>query len=489
MSHIEQSESVDEVAAEKLLPTHKDQKNSQLLEWKEKIKQISGSASFCILPWIHLATRPNGDMRICCVANASGADSGDYKVGLVKKEDGEPANFGKDLPTAAFNNDYMKSVRKLMLSGQIPASCTKCFDEEDKGIVSKRVWETGTWYLQEQTDIKELIRETQEDGTVPHKLQYLDLRLGHTCNLKCIMCSPHDSSQWVNDHKTVYPLFTSELIKKQMSWQQDDFDNRWHENPAFWEQIYEQIPHIKQLYFAGGEPLLIKEHKAFLQEIIKRGHAHKIGLRYNTNGTLINEEIIEIWEQFKKVKVGISMDAIGDRLHYIRFPTDSSQVEKNLWRLERTSEKKQTNIALAVQILNIKHVPDFIKWKISCGFKKLNFDTNAAGQITGGGLVGVHLLWIPTWLSIRVLPKEDKAHVRQLFAELKEWLWNHYTQDSEFWEKNPYGWKRWEGILDWMDATDHTNLLPDFKQYIEKMDQHRKTDFRLTFPEISHLIK
>ena len=302
------------------------------------------------------------------------------------------------------------------------------------------------------------------------------------------MCSPHDSSQWVNDHKTVYPQFTSELIKKQMSWQQDDFDNRWHENPAFWEQIYDQIPHIKQLYFAGGEPLLIKEHKAFLLEIIKRGHAHKIGLRYNTNGTLINDEIIEIWEQFKKVKVGISVDAIGDRLHYIRFPTDSAQVEKNLWRLERTSERIQTSIALAVQILNIKHVPDFIKWKVNSGFKKLNFDTNAAGQIAGGGLVGVHLLWIPTWLSIRVLPKEDKAHVRQLFAELKQWLWNNYTKDEEFWEKNPYGWKRWEGILDWMDATDHTNLLVDFKQYIEKMDQHRKTNFQLTFPEISHLI-
>lgn len=462
--------------------------DTQIGDWQKQIEELSGSPSFCVLPWIHLATRPNGDMRICCVANASGADSGDYTVGLVKMEDGKPANFGHDLPTEAFNNEYMKSVRKTMLAGEVPASCLKCYKEEEEGIASKRIWETGTWHLQEQIDIQELIRETEEDGTVPYKLQYLDLRLGHTCNLKCIMCSPHDSSMWVPEHKKVFPIFKSELIKKQMDWDIDEFNNKWHENPQFWEQVFDQIPNIKQLYFAGGEPLLIKEHKMFLQEIIRRGYADKISLRYNTNGILVNDEIIEIWEQFKKVKVGISLDGIGDRVHYIRYPTDWSVVEENLWRLENTSDKIQPNIALAVQILNIKHVPDFIKWKVRSGFKKLNFDTNAAGQVAGGGLVGVHLLWIPTWLSLRVLPKEDKLEIRELFAELQQWLWDNYTQDAEFWEKNPYGWKRWEGILDWMDAEDHTNLLPDFREYIKTMDTQRGTDFKTVFPELSHLL-
>jgi organic radical activating enzyme len=347
--------------------------STQLGDWQKQITDLTGSPSFCVLPWIHLATRPNGDMRICCVANASGADSGDYTVGLVKMEDGQPANFSHNLPTEAFNNDYMKSVRRTMLAGEVPASCSKCFKEEQEGIASKRIWETGTWHLQEQIDIKELIAETEEDGSVPYNLKYLDLRLGHTCNLKCIMCSPHDSSMWVPEHKKVFPIFQSSLIKKQMDWKANEFNNYWHENPEFWQQIYEQIPNIKQLYFAGGEPLLIKEHKIFLQEIIRRGYADKISLRYNTNGILVNEEIIAIWEQFKKVKVGISLDAIGDRVNYIRYPTDWKVVEENLWRLENTSDKIRTNIALAVQILNIKHVPDFIKWKVTSNFKKLNF--------------------------------------------------------------------------------------------------------------------
>jgi len=460
---------------------------TQLGEWQEKINEVAKSPSFCVLPWIHLATRPNGDMRICCVANASGADTGDYTVGLVKMEDGEPANFAKDLPTEAFNNDYMKSVRKTMLAGEVPASCTKCFKEEAEGISSKRIWETGTWHYND-VDIPKLIEETEEDGSVPYKLQYLDLRLGHTCNLKCIMCSPHDSSLWVPEFKKVYPIFQSDLIKKQMAWDPESFNNQWHENPEFWREIYDQIPNIKELYFAGGEPLLIKEHKEFLLEIIKRGYADKISLRYNTNGILINEGIIEIWEQFKKVKVGVSLDGMGDRVGYIRYPTEWETVEKNLWRLEQTSDRIQFNIALAVQILNIKHVPDFIKWKVTSGFKKLNFEKNIVGQTNGGGLIGVHLLWIPTWLSLRVLPLEDKVEVRRLFTELKQWLWDNYTQDDEFWKVNPYGWKRWEGILDWMDKEDHTNLLPDFRDYINVLDKQRKTDFKTTFPELSHLL-
>ena len=460
---------------------------TELGNWQRQLEAVSKSHSFCVLPWIHLATRPNGDMRICCVANASGADTGDYTVGLVKMEDGAPANFAHDLPTEAFNNNYMKSVRKTMLEGKIPASCTKCFKEEEQGIASKRIWETGTW-LKEGIDIPELIAQTAEDGSVPYKLQYLDLRLGHTCNLKCIMCSPHDSSMWVPEHKKVFPIFSSPLIKKQMSWDQEEFNNSWHENPKFWEEVYDQIPNIKQLYFAGGEPLLIKEHKAFLLEIIKHGYADKIVLRYNTNGTLINEEFIGIWSKFLKVKVGFSLDGMEDRGHYIRYPLDWETVDANLTMLDNAPDNIQTNIAFAVQILNIKHVPAFIKWKVKREFKKINFDKNAAGQIMGGGLIGVHLLWIPTWLSLRVLPKEDKLEVRELFAELQDWLWKHYTQDKEFWEVNPYGWKRWEGILDWMDAEDHTNLLPDFKDYIITMDAQRKTDFKSTFPELAHLV-
>jgi hypothetical protein len=459
---------------------------TKLGHWQRKISKKAGSETFCVLPWIHFATRPNGDMRLCCSANASGAGN-DHTVGLVKNEEGTPANFGKETPMSAWNNSYMRSVRTTMLEGKIPSSCSKCFEEESRGVASKRVWETGSW-IEDGIDIEELISQTSEDGTVPEKLVYLDLRLGHTCNLKCVMCSPHDSSRWVSDHKKVFPLFQHKELKEQMQWDPKTFDNYWHENPDFWKEMYAQIPNLKQVYFAGGEPLMIKEHKQFLEEIIRQGYADKILIRYNTNGLLLDEEIIDLWTKFKKVKVGFSIDDIGDRNWYIRYPSDWTTIEKNLHRLDNTPDNIHVSIATAIQILNVKTLPELAKWKIQQNFKKVNFGNVTGGIEAGGGIVNMHLLYIPTFLSIRCLPPEDKAEVRKLFGEFANWLHINYRQDQDFWKNNPYGWKRWQAVLDFMDSEDHTDLLPAFKEYIERLDSLRKTDFSDIFPQLSHLI-
>lgn len=460
---------------------------NKIKQWQDKIEVVSGSKTFCVLPWIHFATRPNGDMRLCCSANASGAGE-NHTVGLVKNERGQPANFGRETPMSAWNNEYMKDVRLTMLEGKIPASCSKCIAEESRGVASKRIWETGSW-IEDGIDVEELIKQTEEDGTVPERLVYLDLRLGHTCNLKCVMCSPHDSSQWAADHKKIYPLFQAKELKEQMSWNRKDFNNFWHENPDFWKEMYAQIPNLKQVYFAGGEPLMIREHRWFLEEIIRQGYADKILIRYNTNGLLIDDEIIELWKKFKKVKVGFSIDAVDERNYYIRYPSDWSTIVRNLHRLDSTPDNIQVSIATAIQILNIKHLAEFAKWKIQQNFKKINLENTVGGIQAGGGIFNMHLLYIPTFLSIRLLPSEDKAEVRRSFAELADWLYSNYRQDEDFWKHNPYGWNRWQAVLDFMDAEDHTAQLPAFVEYIEKMEAIRGTDFQATFPELAHLNK
>ena len=450
------------------------------------IEDRTGSPTFCALPWIHLATRPNGDARLCCVTNASGAHTGDHSVGLVKKENGVPANFGKDTLMSAFNNQYMRDVRLTMLEGKIPASCTKCFEEEDNGVVSKRLWEMYSWN-KDGLDFIELINSTKEDGTVPPVIRYLDLRLGHTCNLKCVMCSPHDSSRWLQDYEKVMSKTTSPIVIKQIHWDKAEFDNFWYEKPEFWDEIFEQIPNITQLYFAGGEPLMIKEHRRFLDEIIRRGYNKQITLRYNSNGIYVNQDIIDVWSQFKEVKYAFSIDGNFDRNGYIRFPTYWTDIERSLDLLDNTPDHIHCSIACAVQVLNIKHIVDFAKWKLSKGYRKINkyiMDEYEAG----GGIISLHLLYIPTFLSARILPEKDKAEVKQMLLDFKEWLWENYTQDDNFWQINPYGWKRWEAILRFVEAEDHSHLIPDFAEYIKNLDSIRETDFAATFPELAHLL-
>tara|TARA_B110000459_G_scaffold177778_1_gene202572 strand:- start:335 stop:1612 length:1278 start_codon:yes stop_codon:yes gene_type:complete len=425
-------------------------------------------------------------MRLCCTANASGAGV-DHEVGLVKMEDGKPANFARNTPLEAFNNDYMKSVRTTMLKGEIPASCKACFDEESQGMLSKRVWETATWMKDEGVDIEELIAQTNEDGTVPDKLQYLDLRLGHTCNIKCVMCSPHDSSKWVADHKKLIPLLQDPEVKRQMQWDRKEFNNKWHEKESFWKELYAQVPNLKQVYFAGGEPLMIKEHKMFIKEIIRQGYQNNILLRYNSNGILVDNELIELWSKFRKVKFAVSVDASFERDDYIRFPTKFADVERTLHMLDNTPDNIHISMATAVQIFNIKHMPDFIKWKIKSNFKKMNIGLVGGVQM-GGGLVNIHLVHIPTFLNITILPEQDKQEVRERFAELKTWLWENYTQDDDFWIHNPAGWSKWEGLLAHMDSKDNSHLLPGFKEYVNKLDGIRGLDASKIFPELSHLL-
>lgn len=459
--------------------------NKDLIAMVQNTIAEKTTPTFCALPWIHMATRPNGDMRLCCSANASGAGS-DHTVGLVKQENGDPINFNTVTPMQAWNSDYMKSVRTTMMEGAVPVSCTKCFAEESQGVVSKRLWETGTW-MERGLDVEKLLNETDKDGSYKEELQYLDLRLGHTCNIKCVMCSPHDSSKWVKDWKVLEPQLEDPEVKRQMQWDKAAFNNKWHENEIFWEQLYKQIPNLKEVYFAGGEPLMIAEHKKFIEEIVRSGHNTHIRLRYNTNGILVDEDLIELWKHFDLVKVGVSIDAAGPRNNYIRYPTDWATVERNLHMLDRTPDNIRPSIATAIQIFNIKHLPDFIHWKNTQNFSKVNTEM-IRGVRAGGGLINMHLLYIPTFMSIQILPKEDKAEIRDLFAKFKSYLYDFYTKDPVFWEQNPYGWRRWEAILNHMDAQDNSHLLPGFKEYVNKLDAIRGVNARDVFPELAHLL-
>jgi hypothetical protein len=106
----------------------------------------------------------------------------------------------------------------------------------------------------------------------------------------------------------------------------------------------------------------------------------------------------------------------------------------------------------------------------------------------GGGLVNMHLLYIPTFLSIQILPEEDKQEVKERFMDFKDWLWNNYRQDDEYWKHNPYGWKRWEAVLNHMNAQDNSHLLPGFKEYTNKLDAIRGLEAAKVFPELAHLL-
>ena len=448
------------------------------------------SPTFCILPWIHLSTRPNGHMRLCCAANASSAGAQNDKdfaneVGILKKEDGQPANFNHTDLKTAWNSTYMKTIRKSMLQGRKPASCLKCFKEESSGYQSKRVWENRLW--KKRVNLKQLLEETKPDGTIPVKMCYVDLRFGTKCNLKCIMCSPHDSSLWVKDWNILYPQIQNPSLKELMDWQNKGkvhgaSYNWYKDNTKFWKQLLEQIPHMQQIYFAGGESTIIDEHYELLEMCIKRGAAKNIELRYNSNGVEMPDRLFKLWSHFKRVVFHFSLDSICEMNDYIRFPSRFKHLEWQLERIDReTSDSCLVTIACAVQALNIYYLPDFIKWKLNKNFKKINVWPKSAG------LIDTHLVYHPAHLNVKVFPKEFKLKVVEKFEDFYLWLEKHFS--SKEFTDHPYGIQRLRGLCRFMQSEDWSERLPEFREYITRMDKIRNTDFASVFPEMKELME
>ena len=51
-----------------------------------------------------------------------------------------------------------------------------------------------------------------------------------------------------------------------------------------WEQLEPHLDHVEQIYFAGGEPLMMEEHYNILEELVRRKR-FDVRLIYNTNFT------------------------------------------------------------------------------------------------------------------------------------------------------------------------------------------------------------
>ena len=429
--------------------------------------------TFCPLPWIHLATRPNGDVRVCCTANASGAGIEDVKDAGLVKQNGVNMNLREHTIEQVWNSQFMRETRLQMLDNKIPSSCTKCFKEEESGITSKRQWETSVW--QQRLDIDSIVAKTTEDGSLPVSIPYFDLRLGNMCQLKCIMCSPHDSSSWIKEWKLQYPKYKTVELKKDQEWD-IDFDYTWYQKGSFLDDMRSHAHNIRELYFAGGEPLLIPEHYKILEFMIEAGAAKECILRYNSNGLELPEKLFELWDHFKQVKFNFSIDAVGERNDYIRYPSKWNNVVTNLERLDDTPDNVVVNIACAVQLLNVMNVPELVHWKESKNFKKVNLPPY------GAGLIGTHLVYLPSYLNVRVLPK----HLKDKVAQQVDYFCFRRSRNAEF-NNNPYGFKRWQGLVQYMMAEDWSNKLPMLEDYLTVTDTQRNTDFRKIFPELQNL--
>lgn len=399
------------------------------------------SDTFCVLPFMHAAVNPGGSFRVCCNSNPK-----NNKV--INSETGKEYKIFRDNINDMWNSEWMQNIRQQFIDGERPETCQRCFREEDAGIRSPRAGYNEKWY-------KDNVKVERE---IPLDIRYVDLRLGNLCNLKCRMCNPWSSSMWVKDWNEV--VGTAELAPNSPLTDQEleymNYMTEWPDYKGTGRNFVEIAHTIEEIYLTGGEPTLAKSQYALFDYCIENELASNIKLKYNTNLTNVPQKMVDYWKHFKSVQLNTSIDAVGDRDRYIRYPSSWSKVEENFDKLNALPNVN-IQIHCTVQVLNMCAMNELFDWIASKGI--------ADDQIY------LNILNHPECMNIRALPMAlkniakmklvDYYHIPKVEDTIKYMF-------AEDWHE-----QRWSEFVAYNTKTDELqkmNLLdvcPEFKGFVD----------------------
>ncbi len=394
---------------------------------------LTESKTFCIYPWIHLHAYPTGEAYPCCHSEMK------YPVGNCRTNTLE--EIWKDSP--------MQQLRADMLSETPNPACGRCYEQEQSGFFSGR--KSANKHHGHQ--IKKL-----DDN--PFEMTYWDIRFSNLCNLKCRSCGHIFSSQWYQDQ--------AKLAGGDWKDRNQVLNYAGRTETDMWEQLLPHMDYVEQIYFAGGEPLLMEEHYRILDELVRR-ERFDVRLIYNTNFThtdLKGKSVFEYWKLFKSVSVGASLDGSGKYGEYIRKGTRWDQVEKNRVEMLKICPDVDFYISPTLSIMNAWHLPDFHKDWISRGLIKPQ-DLN------------VNILQDPPFYRVDIAPIKYKQLIRVKYEEHIEWL---RAQDPL--QRATVGF---ESAVRFMMATDNTHLIDTFWRKTHELDSIRSERLLDVIPELHAL--
>ena len=401
---------------------------------------LSESKNFCIYPWIHMHAWPTGEAYPCCHATPSPTYG----------------NTRQDTLSDVWNGTRMRQLRQDMLSNTPNETCRKCHEQEDSGFFSGR--QSANKHHGHHIN---RVHRTEPDGTFNEfEMTYWDIRFSNLCNLSCRSCGHIFSSSWYQDQ--------AKLAGGDWKQKNPVLNYAGRTETDMWEQLIPHLDYVEQIYFAGGEPLLMEEHYHILDELVKRKR-FDVRLIYNTNFThtdLKGNSVFEYWKQFDSVAVGASLDASGARGEYIRKGTDWAVVEQNRRDMLAICPGVDFYISPTLSIMNALHLPDFHK------------DWAEKGLLRPQDL-NVNILQDPVQYRLDIATPEYKQQIKQKFEEHLEWL---RPQDSL--SRATVGF---ESAINYMMSTDNTHLIPKFWSTTEQLDKIRKENILEIIPELKAL--
>jgi hypothetical protein len=235
-----------------------------------------------------------------------------------------------------------------------------------------------------------------------------------------------------------------------------------------WEQMQPHIPYLEQLYWAGGEPLIMPEHNRILNMLIETNNT-KVRLIYNTNLNELKfkgENVIDLWRHFPTVCVAASLDDMGARAEMIRSGTDWAQVEQNIRDIKQECPHIDFMISPTLSAMNIWQFCEFHRYMVEQGFiQPKDFNLN--------------ILQGPDHYRIDILPEDIKLELKAKFEAHLEWL-----RPLDPLERATGGF---EAAIKFMMETDNSAKLGHFWEAVNNLDWTRDEKLASVVPEIERL--
>ena len=385
------------------------------------------------MPWTHMHLWPAGTTYPCCMSDP------EFPIGNTQKQSLQEIWNGKEL----------RNIRMNMLQDKPSKECRRCYELEENGMSTLRTGSIGNY-----AHHWDKVEATSDDGSAGDvNMAYMDIRFSNLCNLKCRSCGPQFSSSWFEDHKITHgdPGHPKILqVRDEMK--------------SFMDELDPLLESVERVYWAGGEPLITKEHYNILDKWIAMGK-RDVSMDYTTNFTQMyykKKTAFDYWNKFENVRVAASLDANHARGEYLRKNMVWGEVVQNRRTMIEQCPHVYFELTPTVSVYNVLNLPDFHKEWIEEGLLE---PSN----------IRINILLDPTYMRLSILPPWIKSNVAERYAEHIAYLKQF---DNIAGVINDY-----ESILNFMEK-DRTDEIKMFKFKTQRIDNLRQENLLDVFPEL-----
>jgi radical SAM protein with 4Fe4S-binding SPASM domain len=336
---------------------------------------MSETKIYCPSMWKSVHVDTDGYLTPCCLF----IHREDKKSKLVDIENAE-----------TILQEEFQEYRDQLSQGVWPSGCNQCKFAEEEGRDSKR-----------QQDMWMLHNGTMQTPPEQVSLEYLQLKTGRLCNLRCTICTPACSTAIATELLRAGKLdrATYDRLNEEIAWSYD-LEQYKKLNPG--DDGYFRID------IAGGEPLLNKTHFEWLDQL---SNPEKTILQYNTNGTQRpSRKEIDIWKKFRGIVLSFSIDSYGDKFEKLRVGAKWDQVLDNLKYCQEEIISKEFDI----QTSNVSIVMTVSKFNVRDAITLYKI-VNQYVRFTNSNPLNFNYLYYPDHMACHNMSREELEEVITLY--------------------------------------------------------------------------